>query len=282
MPHATARDGTPLHYVLEGDEGPLVVLVQGLGLSGAFWGDVPQTLLESTPRHRVLRVDNRGVGGTGRPWRPWSIADMADDVACVLDAVGAQTAYLAGISMGGMIAQEFALRHPGRLDGLVLMATTPGLPHGVPPPPSSLALLARVPFASIPEGRQRIFEQLFFGTHAPEESRRRAEAMMSRWRPLLEAERRSPRTFLWQLSAAARHSAGRRLAAIRCPVHVVAGADDVLILPENSKRLAQLIPHATLELVEKAGHALPADAPRVVRDSIDRVRAARETPRKAS
>lgn len=275
MPHARAHDGTRVHYRIEGTAGPAVVLIQGLGLSSAFWGDVPNSLQEPSDPHRVVLIDNRGVGQTDRPRRPFRVEDMADDVAVVLDHAGIESAFVAGISMGGMIAQQVALRHPNRVLGLLLMSTTPGLPVALLPPVKSLGVLARVPFASIPDGRRRIFERLFFSSHPPEERARRASAMMLRWRPLLEAEKRSPLSFFAQLFAAARHSTASRLNAITCPTHVATGADDVLIPPRNSELIASRIPGATLEFVPKAGHALPADDPDLVRRSIVRLRAAR-------
>jgi len=129
----TASRGCRIHYRALG-EGPAVVLVQGLGLSSRFWFDVPESLAtDPTRKRRVLAVDNRGTGLSERPRGVWSMATMADDLAAVLDDAGEKDAIVVGISMGGMIAQHFALRHPTRARGLVLFATTPGFLFGALP-----------------------------------------------------------------------------------------------------------------------------------------------------
>src|SRR3954449_8827360 len=104
-------------------DGPAVLLVMGLGLPGdAWWRTVP-VLARS---HRVVTFDNRGAGRSERPAGPLTIALMAADAVAVLDAAEIARAHVYGISMGGMIAQELALRHPERVDALVLGATSGG------------------------------------------------------------------------------------------------------------------------------------------------------------
>src|SRR5690349_4091284 len=128
MPFVT-RPGADIHYEMQGEEGPVVVLLQGLGLSSRFWFDVPDSLWKDPARpRRVITIDNRGTGRSSRPrgWAPWTLGTMADDVAAVLDDAGVADAVIVGISMGGMIAQHVALRHRTRVRGLVLLATSPG------------------------------------------------------------------------------------------------------------------------------------------------------------
>ena len=140
MPFATARNAR-IHYTVHGDRrGTPVVLLQGLGLSSRFWFDVPELLSEDaeTPR-RVIAVDNRGTGRSDKPRTPWTMSTMADDVAAVLDDAGVEGAFVVGISMGGMIAQHVALRHPTRVKGLVLLATTAGFLMGALPEAKALA-----------------------------------------------------------------------------------------------------------------------------------------------
>jgi pimeloyl-ACP methyl ester carboxylesterase len=130
-----ALAGARIHYEVHeshaGPGAPAVVLIQGLGLSSRFWFDLPDRL---RPKWRVVLLDNRGVGRSDRPRGPYRMAAMADDVAAVLNAAGVQRACIVGISLGGMIAQHVALRHPARVAGLVLLATTAGFPHARLPP----------------------------------------------------------------------------------------------------------------------------------------------------
>jgi 3-oxoadipate enol-lactonase len=159
VPFATGSGDHRIHFLEYGSRAnPTIVLIQGLMLDGRFWFDVPAQLAADPelPWH-VLVPDNRGVGQSDMPKRPWLMTDMADDIAAMLDAAGVRKAVLAGISMGGMIAQQVALRHPERVRGLVLMATTPGLPHGKLPGLRTLGDLMEMQAGEV-AGAQQIAE----------------------------------------------------------------------------------------------------------------------------
>jgi pimeloyl-ACP methyl ester carboxylesterase len=259
MPLAIARRGVRIHYENQG-HGPAVVLVQGLGLSSRFWFDIPGRLAE---HYRVIALDNRGVGRSDRPHGPYSMGAMAEDVVAVLDHAKVERAVVVGISLGGMIAQHVAIRYPGRVRGLVLIATTPGLPYGTLPSFEVLAALVSLPFAR--PGSATVFARLLL----PDKHLPRARELLSQWPAALSQDPVSPRTFLSQLTAAATHSTGRRLREIGCPTVVVAGAEDVLIPPHNSKVLARRIPHAVLEIIPDVGHAVPLLDEEVVERALD-------------
>jgi len=106
-----------LHYDLQGNGEPLL-LIMGFGLSSASWR--PEFLAGLAPTFRVITFDNRGTGRSDQPDNPVSIALLADDAAALLDTLGIARAHVLGVSMGGSVAQEFALNHPQRLAGLVL------------------------------------------------------------------------------------------------------------------------------------------------------------------
>ena len=110
-------NGQQLYYEVHGD-GPPLLLVMGIGYDSSLW-TLAQVPALST-QFQVVLVDNRDAGRSSRASHPYRIADMADDLAGLLDALGIQRSHLLGLSMGGMIAQEFALRHADRLDRLVL------------------------------------------------------------------------------------------------------------------------------------------------------------------
>src|SRR6266851_3521678 len=120
MPHAE-RAGHAIHYDEVGDpSAPPLLLVMGLGLSSRAWDPLPARLSEN---FRVLVFDNRGTGRSGRRGWMYRMRDLADDAVTVLDAVQVPRANVFGISMGGMIAQELAIRHPYRVRRLALGAT---------------------------------------------------------------------------------------------------------------------------------------------------------------
>jgi 3-oxoadipate enol-lactonase len=110
----------PLHHRESGSGDP-VVLVHAIGCDLSMWDQLARDL---EGHHRVVRVDVRGHGASPVPPRPYSLAQLADDVAAVLDRCGIAKAHWVGLSMGGMIGQAFALAHPARLDRLVLANTT--------------------------------------------------------------------------------------------------------------------------------------------------------------
>jgi len=252
MPHATAADGTLVHYdrvTAEGDARGSVVLVQGLGISGRFWFETPAQL--AARGWDVLVVDNRGTGRSGKPRGPYSITTMAHDLASVMAAASVPRATVIGISMGGMIAQRFAIEHGDRLDGLVLLATSMGLPHGRLPTLRALRAFVMAGFNDGGDSRER--HRIFL----PDSALDQAKELMRNWDELLAGEELPLHAFFGQLAAAAMHSTGFQLGRITCPTVVVGGRDDILVPPINAERIARRIPHAALEIVPGVAHAIP-------------------------
>jgi pimeloyl-ACP methyl ester carboxylesterase len=272
MPFARAQDGTSIHYRVAGTEGPWVVMIQGLSLSGRFWFDIPTRLANEGAR--VLWLDNRGTGQSDPFPGPAGMATLADDVAAVLDHAGAERVTVVGISMGGMISQHVALRHRARVEGLVLMATTPGLPHGKLPAPRTLAALGEMPFQRGTQRGAKLSAELLL----PASERHRFAELFARWPEAFLADPQRRSTFFYQLGAVATHSAGRRLGTLTVPTVVVTGKEDILVPPENSRILARLIPGAELDELERVGHSIPSLAPDIVERSVERVWA-RKPPR---
>jgi 3-oxoadipate enol-lactonase len=118
---------------------PWLVLIQGMGLDRLGWEPVLRRLRR---RFRLVLVDNRGSGHSDRPAGSFAVADMAGDVVAVLDAAGIGRAHVLGMSLGGLVAQELAIGHPDRVDGLVLAGTTPGWPFAYPMSAASVRLMA--------------------------------------------------------------------------------------------------------------------------------------------
>src|SRR6267142_4855618 len=115
-------------YWDEQGEGEPVLLIMGLGYPSDMWYRT-RPLLDA--RYRTIALDNRGVGRSDMPPGPYPIALMASDAAAVLDAGGIESAHVYGVSMGGMIAQEFTLQYPERVRSLILGCTAAGGPQAV-------------------------------------------------------------------------------------------------------------------------------------------------------
>jgi len=267
MPFAIGPRGTRLHYRVVGDRGPAVVLLQGIGLSSRFWFEQPELLAnDAREPYRVLLVDNRGTGKSDAPRGLYRMRHMADDAAAAIEAADMAPAIVVGISMGGMIAQHLALRHPDKVSGLVLLATTMGLPHGRLPAPTAIATLVALglkrPGAS--KGLARLL--------LPQRHVARRREILADWPAAFRESPTRPFGFLGQLSAVLAHSTGFRLRKITCPTVIVTGDDDILVPKKNSELLAKRIRGAALEIVPDAGHGLPLLDRDVVRRSLERLR----------
>lgn len=276
MPFAVSK-GARIHYSVFGTGGPVVVLLQGLGLSSKFWFDVPK-LVSEDPAHprRVIAIDNRGTGQSERGARVWTMGTMADDVVAVLDDAGVESAIVVGISMGGMIAQHCALRHPKRVKGLVLLATTPGFLYGSLPEPKAMARLLSLPLGGV-RASQNLTRLLL-----PPSKWSRSKEIFRDWPKAMRDDPTSPATFGAHFLAASLHLLGPRLSRISCPVVVVTGAEDTLIPPKNARVIARHIPNAKLQVLPETGHALFAEDKDLVRRMIVDVEGALSTAAAAS
>lgn len=268
MPFAHDPRGARIHYEVHGDEGPWAVLVMGVGASSAMWFDLPQRLAGGEAPRRVVTIDNRGTGHSDPLRRPTSIGEMARDVLCVMDAVGAARADIVGLSMGGMIAQHLALRHPERVEGLVLLATTPGVRFAGPPGPRAVRGILR---SAIGPARGRAAHAVRDLILARAE-RHRTEEILDVLRPTFGASRFRPEALALQILACAAHSTGRDLRRIRKRTIVVTGDDDCVMGRYASRFLAENIPNASLEVLPRCGHGLTFTHPEAVERAVARLR----------
>ena len=244
----TQRGDHSIYYETLGDPAsPPLLLIMGLSLSMRAWDKLPELL---APHFHVLVFDNRGTGRSGRSGFAFHMRDLADDAAAVLDAAGVRAAHVFGISMGGMIAQELALRHPARVTSLVLGATFAGWLRSRKPPLSSLVDLLLLNSGFVTPGRMA---RLIVSPEWHEQHPTGALEWIQR------AERTAVRWSLAQMAAIARHSANRRLASIQAPTLVITGSADRLVPAENSRLIAQTIPGAKLLVLPGAGHAFPLE-----------------------
>lgn len=256
MPYATLRPPCSrplaLYYERHG-QGPPLLLIRGFMRSMRFWWPFAESLGEGLG---LIAFDNRGIGRSERPLGLYSTAQMADDAAALLDALGVESAHVFGMSLGGMIAQELALRHPSRVQRLILGATTAGGPSAVRIPWAQRLTLARS--AALPP-REAMQTTASLTLAAP--YLREHPEVVDRWLGLMEIDRPQRRGFLGQAAAALRHDAWERLPHLKAPTLVVTGDADQLIPPENSRLLAERIPQARLKILPGAGHDLTTEQP---------------------
>lgn len=247
MPFAE-RAGHRIHYQVSGpDTAPPLLLIMGLALSSRAWDTLPARL---ATRFRVIVFDNRGTGRSGRSGWAFRMRDLADDAAAVLDALAIPRAHVFGVSMGGMVAQELALRHPARVDRLALGATFAGWLHSRKPGLRTQLDLLLLNLGRVTE--KRVAEVLV----SPEWHAQHPRGAIE-W--IVRADATTLRFALAQIAAVARHATARRLGTIRAPTLVITGDQDRLMPPRNSEVLARLIPGAKLVLLKGAGHAFPLE-----------------------
>jgi pimeloyl-ACP methyl ester carboxylesterase len=254
MPSAS-NGAVSLHWEPFG-EGPAVILIAGQGMTIAGWWATIPVLSRS---FRVIAFDNRDTGRSDRVAWPYSVAQMADDAVAVLDAAGERRAHVYGISLGSLVAQELALRHPDRVDALVLGASSAGGFAAYKPPPSSFVqtFLVRAG-AMAPEEAQWAAVPY---TYAETTRRLHPERIVADVGHRLSAPP-EPRAYLHQAMAVATHDAYERLNQIAAPTLVVHGEQDVFVPPANALVLAERIPGARRQLWPDAGHMFPIDEPR--------------------
>jgi 3-oxoadipate enol-lactonase len=252
---AFASAGGPrIHYQLRGAaDAPPLVMIRGLGRSMAHWG---QVVAELEVCFRLVLFDNRGIGDSAHSRMPYGVATMADDVARVLDDAKISRAHVFGMSLGGMIAQRFAIRHRARVDRLVLGCTTPGGPDALRPSLSTMSSLAESRLSS-PESAIRNEARLQL---SPTFLRQR-EDVVDYWVKLARERPVKKRVLLSQVSAAMRHHAVDELHRITAPTLIVSADVDELVPPDNSRLLARRIRGSEIAWVRGARHDFATERP---------------------
>ncbi len=275
MPTAQIND-IEMYYEEHGDPGAEpVLLIMGFTMNAAAWAPQMPALAE---RYHVIAFDNRGAGRTTQPEAAYSIPQMAGDTAALLEHLRVASAHVVGASMGGMIAQELVLRQPKRVRSLVLACTTPGGAHSAGYETmlehihAGLAIqdLAETMTAErLQEGMLQLFTPEFIAMPGPGFAQVAGAAMQY------------PQTLAGmkgQLHAIRSHNTYDRLPQIKAPTLVIAGDQDPLIDPENSRILAARMPRAELHLFPGLRHGFTAEKPdevnRIILDFLDRRAAA--------
>jgi 3-oxoadipate enol-lactonase len=239
----------------EGGSGPALLLVNGWTASGLVWPDA--WLRELETQFRVIRIDNRGTGWSRSAPAPYTMADLADDAADVLRACEVDEAIVLGISMGGMIAQELAMRHPRRVSRLILVATAPPVPAQLVPDPAPFMAALAAPPAGTDLGLH--FSMVWGAYSAPEFLAAHPEVFDEIADQIVR--RVTPRRRVFdQLRAVRSWQGPDRLRRLDVPTTVVHGDQDPLMPVGNGMRLSRLIPGAEYVELEGVGHLPPYEA----------------------
>jgi pimeloyl-ACP methyl ester carboxylesterase len=245
MPQA-ACDGISLFYERHGAGEP-VLLIQGMSGTHLAWGETFMAGLGDDLD--IVVYDHRGVGDSTPQTDPFTIVRLADDAAGLLDALGWADAHVLGISMGGMVAQELALRHPQRIRTLTLGCTYPG---GAEAQLADPALIQELAGALLSGDRERALRTGFAANlsaaHVADEANWEPFHAMASAVPVAVA------VIMLQMQAVMGHDASARLGAIEAPTLIVHGTEDRMLPMANGELIARLIPHARLELLEGVGH----------------------------
>jgi len=225
---------------------PVLLLIQGLGFDRAGWGPAAGLLRH---RFRLVLVDNRGSGRSAGEGS-FSVADMAEDALAVLDDAGVGAAHVLGASLGGMIAQELAVRHPERVDRLILACTTPGWPFAYPMPMPSVRLIAATGRLTPDEALRRHVENALSASAVADRPELIQRIIDSQ--PLVPDRDAGG----WQAQAAAggRYAGSLRQRRIRARTLILHGTADRVVDPRNARLLASRIDDADLVTFPGLGH----------------------------
>ena len=278
MPRAVANKWETLPIELEYDtfgdkKNPALVLIMGFGAQMVAWDEGFAQMLADRGFF-VVRFDNRDVGLSTKldgvkvdangvvsaalleqplPPVPYTLSDMAQDVVGLLDHLGVDKAHILGASMGGMIAQVFAIEHPQRTASLISVMSMPGEPETMQSTPEAMTALMSIP----PSDRAGFIEHSL--VYQAFQSKKHRSDAISREKAARDYDRSfypegSPRQM------AAIYASGRRteaLAALKVRTLVLHGTDDTLISPNAAKRTAEIIPGAELVILDDMGHDVP-------------------------
>ena len=242
-----AGDGTELHYRVTGDGDQTLVLVNGVGDDLDGW--VNQTGDFVRAGLRVISYDNRGVGRSGQPPGPYTSGQMAADLRAVVTGLGLTRFHLAGVSMGGAIAQEYAVAHPDGLASLVLANTFAAADQFTRAAFETWAIVAQAAGMPVMMRMQApwIFSPEFYQRH-PDRVAELIDAAQGSTQP--------PAAFAAQMAALTGHDCTGRIGAVTVPTLVIAASEDIIIRPQLSRELFGMLPEGVgTWTVVPGGHA---------------------------
>jgi 3-oxoadipate enol-lactonase len=256
--------GARIYWDEEGSGAP-VLMIMGLGWTSHAWHRSRPVL---SKKYRTIVLDNRGVGRSESPAGPYSMAQMAADAAAVLNAARVNAAHVFGVSMGGMIAQEFALQFPKKVRSLILGCTAAGGPEAVRAEPEVLQVL--MTRGQDPDAFAKAMGPFIYDAGTSAQQIEEDTAVRRKWYPSADA-------YFAQLQAIMAWEAYGRLPQIAAPTLVIHGENDRLVPAENARLIAGRIPGAKLTIIPLASHIFTTDQPDAAHGAILEFLAAQAT-----
>jgi 3-oxoadipate enol-lactonase len=249
------NQGAKIYWDEQGSGMP-ILLIMGLGYPSYLWHRMRPTLNE---QYRTIVLDNRGSGQSDAPTGPYPIALMASDAAAALDAAGVKSAHVFGLSMGGMIAQEFALQYPERVRSLILGCTAPGGPNAVRAEKQVTDILMARGLS--PEEAARAMRPYIYDSATPLDRIEEDLVIRRQWFP-------RPEGYMAQLQGILAWESYTRLERITAHTLVIHGQSDQLVPAGNGELIAAKIPGAKLVMLPQASHIFPTDQPEPSRRAV--------------
>jgi 3-oxoadipate enol-lactonase len=242
-----AIDGLRLHYAQEG-QGSDLFLIHGLGGNLQDWdGCVP----ELARHHRVTRWDARGFGESDKPAGPYSPQMFAKDLAALFRACGLTRAHVVGISMGGMIAQRFALDFPAHVESLTLISTSSEVgPQAQAAWEKTATTIEQRGFSATAEFARRLYAPSFVQAH-PDVVQVMAARTAGNDQRAYAAAARAVSAYNWTSD----------LAHVQAPTLIIQGKEDQLTPPGGSVKMSRILPRSRLLMFPDCGHVVPEEKP---------------------
>jgi pimeloyl-ACP methyl ester carboxylesterase len=240
---------TTLHYLDPNPAGhPAVLLLHGLGADATSW--ILQIPALTGAGFRPIATDTPGFGRSHYDGHGWSIRRMAADMAGLLEELRTGPAHVVGLSMGGTIAQQFALDYPHLTRKLVLVSTFAALrPDRLSGWLYFIQRFILVNTLGLPAQAKVVAQRIFPG---PRNGQLREMLVQT-------ISRADPRAYRKAMASLGLFNSVKRLGEIKIPTLVVTGADDTTVTPARQQSLVEAIPAARQVIVPDAGHAVPVD-----------------------
>jgi 3-oxoadipate enol-lactonase len=243
-------NGIDIHYTLEG-EGPSVTMSHSLGCNVAMWDEQARVLKQ---RYRVLCVDTRGHGQTSAPTGAYTLEQLVEDLRGLLTALGIAHTHFVGLSMGGMIGQVFALKHPQMVQSLTLCDTTSRVPADSGPTWEERIRTVQA------KGMEALVEPTIEGWFtAPFRQQRRD--VTDKVRAMLRST--PPQGYIGCCHAIPKINTTDRLREIRCPAMVMVGEEDPRTPVAVARTIQEALPSSELVVLKSASHLSNMEQPDV-------------------